>query len=115
MSKPATVHVACVHEDDIIDSESWVLLLPLIWFYGLVLIDCRLKENNMAAVVNGDSDEFVDIDGHKVRNYDLKLSKIPRLDYRDPQVETTIANEVSHAKSFAPWQHVHELKKNKLK
>ena len=55
--------------------------------------------------MNGDSDEFVDIDGHKVRNYNLKLSKIPRLDYRDPQVETMIANEVSPAKSFAPWEH----------
>lgn len=51
----------------------------------------------MASVLNGESDAYVDIEGHKVRNYDLKLAKIPRLDYRDPQVESLIANEVSLA------------------
>jgi len=51
----------------------------------------------MASVLNGESDAYVDIEGHKVRNYDLKLAKIPRLDYRDPQVESMIANEVSLA------------------
>jgi len=51
----------------------------------------------MASVLNGESDAYVDIEGHRVRNYDLKLAKIPRLDYRDPQVESLIANEVSLA------------------
>ena len=52
---------------------------------------------SMASVLNGESDAYVDIEGHKVRNYDLKLARIPRLDYRDPQVESMIANEVSLA------------------
>ena len=51
--------------------------------------------DNMASVLNSESDAYVDIEGHRVRNYDLKLAKIPRLDYRDPQVELMIANEVS--------------------
>ena len=54
-----------------------------------------MATENMASVLNGESDAYVDIEGHKVRNYDLKLAKIPRLDYRDPQVELMIANEVS--------------------
>ena len=45
--------------------------------------------------MNGDSGKYVDIDGHKVRRYDLELARIPRLDYNDPQVESVIANEVS--------------------
>ena len=52
----------------------------------------------MASVLNGDSAAYVDIEGHRVRNYNLKLARIPRLDYRDPQVESMIANEVSMAK-----------------
>ena len=52
---------------------------------------------SMASVLNGESDTYVDIEGHKVRNYDLKLARIPRLDFRDPQVESMIANEVSLA------------------
>ena len=51
--------------------------------------------DNMASVLNSESDAYVDIEGHRVRNYDLKLAKIPRLDYKDPQVELMIANEVS--------------------
>ena len=51
--------------------------------------------DNMASVLNSESDAYFDIEGHRVRNYDLKLAKIPRLDYRDPQVELMIANEVS--------------------
>jgi len=66
-----------------------------------MLTDYRLKINeldmttDMASVFNGESAAYVDIEGHKVRNYDLKLARIPRLDYRDPQVESMIANEVS--------------------
>lgn len=68
-----------------------------------MLTDYRLKINElvmttgMASVLNRESAAYVDIEGHKVRNYDLKLTRIPRLDYRDPQVESMIANEVSMA------------------
>lgn len=48
----------------------------------------------MASVLNGNSDVYVDFEGHKVRNYDLKLAKIPTLNYNDPKVESMIANEV---------------------
>lgn len=51
----------------------------------------------MASVLNGESDAYIDIEGHKVRNYDLALAEIPRIDYRDPQIELMIANEVSLA------------------
>lgn len=47
------------------------------------------------SVTNGDTGKYVDIDGHRVRKYDLRLSRIPQLDYNDPQVESIIANEVS--------------------
>ena len=71
------------------------------------------------SLMNGESDVYVDIDGHKVRNYDLRLSKIPRLDYREPQVESIIANEVSFAHliwwAWALVAHDHELKNKHLK
>jgi len=52
---------------------------------------------DMASLLHGESDAYVDIEGHKVRNYDLKLAQIPRLDCRDPQVESLITSEVSLA------------------
>ena len=52
---------------------------------------------SVASVLNGESNAYVDIEGHEVRNYDLELAKIPQLDYRDPQVESMIANEVGLA------------------
>ena len=60
-------------------------------------LDMATDAIDMASLLNGESDAYVDIEGHKVRNYDLKLAQIPRLDYRDPQVESLIANEVSLA------------------
>lgn len=64
----------------------------------LAQVNKRDMATDMAAsVLNGQSDAYVDTEGHKVRNYDLKLEKIPRFDYRDPQVESMIANEVSLA------------------
>lgn len=48
----------------------------------------------MASVVNENRATYVDVEGHTVRKYDfLQLSKIPRLDYNDPRVESMIANE----------------------
>ena len=46
--------------------------------------------------VNGaDSHQYIDFKGHEVRNYDLHLEDIPRLNHDDPRVESMIANEVS--------------------
>lgn len=59
-----------------------------------------MATDKMASVLNGESDAYIDIDGHKVRNYDLALAEIPRIDYRDPQVELMIANEVSLAQQW---------------
>lgn len=56
-----------------------------------------MATDKMASVLNGESDAYIDIEGHKVRNYDLALAEIPRIDYRDPQIELMIANEVSLA------------------
>ena len=48
------------------------------------------------AEVNEKSVQYVDLEGHTVRNYDfLRLSRIPRVDYCDSRVESMIANEVS--------------------
>lgn len=52
-----------------------------------------MATDKMASVLNGESDAYIDIEGHKVRNYDLALAEIPRIDYRDPQVELMIASE----------------------
>ena len=50
----------------------------------------------MATAINENNGKYVDFEGHTVRKYDfLQLSKIPRLDYNDPRVESLIANEVS--------------------
>ncbi|PFX14346.1 hypoxia-inducible factor 1-alpha inhibitor-like [Stylophora pistillata] len=45
------------------------------------------------SVTNGDTGNYVDIDGHRVRKYDLKLLRIPQLDYNEPRVESMIASE----------------------
>lgn len=56
----------------------------------------------MASVVSDKRGTYFDLEGHKVRKYDfLQLSKIPRLEYDDPNVESIIANEVSF---FLPRQ-----------
>lgn len=56
----------------------------------------------MASVVSEKRGTYVDLEGHTVRKYDfLQLSKIPRLEFDDPNVESIIANEVSF---FLPCQ-----------
>lgn len=39
--------------------------------------------DKMVFVLNGESDVYIDIEGYKVRNYDLVFVEILRIDYRD--------------------------------
>lgn len=56
----------------------------------------KIKKSVMASEVNENSTDYVDFEGHTVRNYSfLQLSRIPRLDFNNPRVESMIANEVS--------------------
>ena len=56
----------------------------------------------MASVVGDSRGTYVELEGHTVRKYEfLQLSKIPKLEYNDPNVESIIANEVSF---FLPCQ-----------
>ena len=50
---------------------------------------------DVLAVNGADSHQYIDFKGHVVRNYDLQLEDIPRLNHDDPRVESMIANEVS--------------------
>ena len=84
------------HLDDISVETPWVLVTPRIKFVPLAA-DCLLAQKvKMASEEHEKNVQYVDLEGHTVRNYDfLQLSRIPRLDYCDSRVESMIANEVS--------------------
>lgn len=110
----STLHAVFVHWDDIINAnaKSLTLVLPLMDSPAHVTFcvaadqlpaqinKLYMATDKMASVLNGESDAYIDIEGHKVRNYDLALAEIPRIDYRDPQIELMIANEVSLAQQW---------------
>ena len=58
---------------------------------------------DVLAVNGADSHQYIDFKGHVVRNYDLQLEDIPRLNHDDPRVESMIANEVSVHLQFRVW------------
>ena len=58
---------------------------------------------DVLAVNGADSHQYIDFKGHVVRNYDLQLEDIPRLNHDDPRVESMIANEVSVHSQFRVW------------
>ena len=69
--------------------------------YGFWIVAGRLPAQRikMASAVNGNSEKYVDFEGHTVRKYDfLQLSKVGSLDFNDPRVEPMIASEVSWGK-----------------